>query len=65
MIDIANENGHFDGDIAIVKPIKYGNLNCFKKQNCIYTVNLRGKQNGEVINNTSIITSVKKAIGVY
>ena len=26
MIDIANENGVFDGDIAIVKSIKYGNL---------------------------------------
>lgn len=65
MIDIANENGVFDGDIAIVKSIKYGNLDCFKKQNCLYTVNLRGKQNGEVVNNTRIITSVKKAIGVY
>lgn len=65
MIDIANEKGVFDGDIAIVKPIKYGNLDRFKKQNCIYTVNLRGKLCGEVVNNTRVITSVKKAIGVY
>lgn len=65
MIDRANEEGIFNGDIVIVKPIKYGNLDRFKRQDCLYTVNLRGKQNGEVVNSTRIVTSVKGAIGVY
>ena len=62
MIDIANEKGIFDGDIAIVKPISFGNLDAFYEQNCLYTVVLRGKENGEVINRSRIITSVSKAL---
>ncbi|MDE6517789.1 MAG: tagaturonate reductase, partial [Acetatifactor sp.] len=26
MIDIANEQGRFDGDIVLIKPIDFGNL---------------------------------------
>ena len=26
MIDIANEQGKFDGDIVLIKPIEFGNL---------------------------------------
>lgn len=62
MIDIANEKGAFDGSVAIVKPISFGNLDAFKEQNNLYTVLLRGKENGNVINNSRIITSVKMAI---
>ncbi len=62
MIDIANEKGVFDGSIAIVKPIAFGNLDMFKEQNNLYTVLLRGKENGEVINSSRIITSVSKTL---
>ncbi len=62
MIDIANEKGVFDGSIAIVKPISFGSLDMFKEQNNLYTVLLRGKENGEVINNSRIITSVSKTL---
>ena len=62
MIDIANENGVFDGSIAIVKPISFGSLDMFKEQNNLYTVLLRGKENGEVVNDSRIITSVSKVL---
>lgn len=62
MIDIANEKGAFDGSIAIVKPISFGSLDAFKAQDNLYTVVLRGKQNGEVINDSRIITSVSKVV---
>lgn len=62
MIDIANEKGAFDGDIAIVKPISFGSLDAFKEQNNLYTVLLRGKENGKVVNDSRIITSVSKAL---
>lgn len=62
MIDIANEKGAFNGGIAIVKPIPFGSLDSFKEQDNIYTVVLRGKENGEVINDSRIITSVSKAL---
>ncbi|MBR6327028.1 MAG: tagaturonate reductase [Lachnospiraceae bacterium] len=62
MIDIANEQGKFDGDIVLIKPIEFGNLDTFHKQECQYTVSLRGNVNGEgkVINR--IVTSVADAV---
>ena len=45
MIDIANEQGKFDGDIVLIKPIEFGNLDMFHKQDCQYTVSLRGNVN--------------------
>lgn len=62
MIDIANEKGVFGGSIAIVKPISFGSLDAFSEQDNLYTVLLRGKENGEVINKSRIITSVSKAL---
>lgn len=62
MIDIANEKGAFDGSIVIVKPISFGSLEMFKEQDNLYTVLLRGKENGEVVNDSRIITSVSKVL---
>ena len=62
MIDLANEKGVFGGSIAIVKPISFGSLEAFKEQNNFYTVILRGKENGKVINDSRIIASVSKAL---
>ena len=42
MIDIANEQGRFNGDIVLVKPIEFGSLDRFHEQECQYTVQLRG-----------------------
>ncbi len=65
MIDIANEKGLFDGDIAVIKCVPFGNLERFERQNNRYTVILRGKDNGEVVNSARIVTSIQKAIGCY
>ena len=46
MLDIANEKGVFNGSIAIVKPISSGSLDAFSEQDDLYTVVLRGKQDG-------------------
>ena len=62
MIDIANEKGVFDVGIAIVKPISFGSLDAFYEQNNLYTVVLRGKEKGKVVNDSRIITSVSKAV---
>ncbi len=62
MIDIANEKGAFDGSIAIAKPISFGSLELFDKQDNLYTVLLRGKENGKVVNDSRIITSVAKTV---
>ena len=62
MIDVANESGVFNGNIAIVKPIAYGNLNSFHNQDNRYTVSLRGKENGEIKEINRVVTSVSDAV---
>lgn len=62
MLDIANEKAAFDGDIAIIKPIPFGNLGSFKQQSNLYTVVLRGKMDGNIINDSRIITSIAKTL---
>lgn len=62
MIDIANEKGAFDGNVAIVKPISFGSLENFHKQNNNYTVVLRGKENGETVEETRVVTCVEQVV---
>jgi len=62
MIDVANEKGVFDGSVAIVKPIAYGNLNMFHEQENQYTVVLRGKEDGAEKVETRVITSIADAV---
>lgn len=62
MLDIANEKSDFNGGIAVVKPISFGNLDRFKKQDNLYTVVLRGKENGEVVNSSRVITSIENVL---
>ncbi len=65
MIDIANEKGVFDGDIAIVKPIEFGSLELFHRQECQYTVQLRGIVDGEAKWLNWVVTSVADAVDAY
>ena len=65
MIDIANEKGLFDGSIVLIKPIEFGNLDNFHKQDCQYTVSLRGNVDGEAKVLDRVITSVKDAVDSY
>ena len=65
MIDITNESGAFDGDIVLVKPIEFGNLDRFHAQECQYTVQLRGIVDGEAKKINRVITSVTDAVDAY
>ena len=64
-IDIANEKGLFDGSVVLIKPVKFGNLDQFKKQDCQYTVLLRGRVNGEKYVEKRVITSVSDAVSPF
>lgn len=65
MIDIANEQGKFDGDIVLIKPIEFGNLEMFHKQDCQYTVSLRGIVDGEAKVLNRKVTSVADAVDTF
>lgn len=62
MIDIANEEGRFDGDIVLIKPIEFGSLENFHRQGCQYTVSLRGMVDGEAKILNRQVTSVADAV---
>ena len=65
MLDIANEQGCFQGSIVLVKPISFGTLDAFHAQDCRYTVLLRGIENGRKVEKTRLITSVSDAVDAY
>lgn len=65
MIDIANEQGKFDGDIVMIKPIEFGSLENFHAQDCQYTVSLRGIVDGEAKVLNRLVTSVADAVDAY
>ena len=65
MIDVANEEKYFDGDIVLVKPIKYGNLEYFHQQESVYTVLLRGLEKNEEKNIKRVIPSIADAVDAY
>lgn len=65
MIDIANEAGVYNGNIAIVQPIKASLPDGFQKQDSLYTVLLRGKENGVTVNTSRIVSSVSRVLRSY
>ncbi len=64
-IDRANEAGVFDGSVAIVKPISFGDLERFRAQDNIYTVILRGMKDGVPYVERKVVTSVAESIDPF
>ncbi len=65
MIDIANERGYFDGDVVLVKPKEGGSLEKFHKQECQYTVSLKGIEGNKASVRNRIVTCVTDAVAAY
>ena len=65
MIDIANEKGVFDGDVVLVKPIKFGTLDRFYAQECQYTVSLRGIVENKPTVQNRIVTSIQDVVAAH
>ena len=65
MIDIANEKTDFNGDIVLIKPINFGNLDLFHNQDCQYNVSLSGIVDGEAKVLRRTVTSVADAVDCY
>ncbi len=62
IFDVTNEKTDFNGGVVIVKPIEFGNLDRFHDQECQYTLQLRGFENGQPKKITRVITSVVDAV---
>ncbi|MDR2008125.1 MAG: tagaturonate reductase [Alphaproteobacteria bacterium] len=65
-IDVANESGKFNGNVAVVIPIPADGIKkLFNEQNNLYTVCLRGKKEGQVYEENRVITCIEKVLGAY
>jgi len=60
--DVLNEKTDFNGSVVLVKPIEFGSLERFHNQECQYTLQLRGFEEGQPKKITRIITSVSDAV---
>ena len=65
MVDGMNQKGLFDGNVALVQPLAQGMIGMMKEQDYLYTLFLRGVQNGEVVIEKSINDSVSRAVNPY
>ena len=63
--DTLNKSGDGNYEVHIVKPIPFGNLDNFKKQNNKYHIVLRGVENGETVENVYKVDCVKSVIDPF
>jgi len=65
MVEILNENGYFNGRVAVVQPIANGLAETINAQDGMYTVLLRGLENQQPTVHKKIVTSVSRCINPY
>jgi tagaturonate reductase len=65
MVDVMNSQGLFQGRAVIVQPIQVGIAKVLNDQDGLYTLILRGVQDGEVAEQRRIITAVSRGLNPY
>jgi tagaturonate reductase len=61
-IDKANRQGIFNGRIVVVKSTSQGDASAFEKQDSLYTVCVRGIENGEKVEENIINSSISRVL---
>ena len=64
-IDLANEQGLFNGSVAIVESIEHADVSRFEQQDCQYTLQLRGNVKGREYVETRVITAIDQAVTIF
>lgn len=65
LVDIMNDEGLFDGSVVICQPIENGLTDLINAQDGLYTLVLRGRENGEPTEKTRVIESVSRCINPF
>jgi tagaturonate reductase len=65
MVDGMNDQGLYDGNVALVQPLPQGTIGLMKDQDYLYSLLLRGIQKGEVIVQKKIIPVIDRAVNPY
>ncbi len=64
-IDNLNEKAGFNGKVVLAQPIAPGLADMINKQEGLYTLFLRGQENGEKVNRKRVISCVSRCINPY
>lgn len=65
MINKINSDGLFNGKVAVIQPLEKGMSDMINAQDGLYTLYLRGIENGEVKVKKEIISSIKECVNPY
>lgn len=65
MIDVLNEAGYFGGSAALVQPIAAGMAGAINAQDGLYTVVLRGIEDGREVVRKRLVTCIDSCINPY
>ena len=65
MIDLLNEKGMFGGHVVVVQPIQQGLAETLNQQGGLYTLLLRGVQEGQLAESRRIVAAIRRAIDPY
>ena len=63
--DVANEKAGWNGKCCLVQPIAQGLTELINAQEGLYTLYLRGTQNGEKVDRKRVISSVSRCLNPY
>ena len=62
MVDVANGAGLMNGEVTVVQPLERGIAGLMKAQDQLFTVLLRGVQNGQPVQSKRLVTCVKETL---
>lgn len=63
--DLLNEKAGFNGKVVLVQPIAQGRGEALNAQEGLYTLFLRGQENGQKVNRKRVISSVSRCLNPY
>ncbi len=63
--DLANEHAGWNGKCCLVQPIAQGLTNLINEQEGLYTLYLRGSENGKKVDDKRVISSVSRCLNPY
>lgn len=63
--DILNETQAFNGKIVVIQPIEHGKSKEINEQQGLYTLYLRGLENGKKIQKKRLVSAISRAIDPY
>ncbi len=55
----------FNGSVVVVQPIEKGMVDWLNAQDCLYHVNLQGRENGKPVNTLERIDVISRALNPY